>query len=162
MLRSSDLPPSEIVKTLRYLEPSADPHQSWQYSNLHYITLAHIVSTLSGMPFDEYVTEHIFRPLGMNRTMYNFTLARHLAGQGGMVDSFIRVGRNVTRCGEIWRSTDGWPIDGDVLEKACIGETVGVGWWSESDGLNNAGPWGIVTCGQDMVSRHGKIRHMQY
>jgi hypothetical protein len=82
--------------------------------------------------------------------MYNFTLARQM--ERGMVDSFIRVGRNVTQCGEIWRLTDGWPIDGDVLETACIGETVGVVWWSESDGLNNAGPWGIVTCGQDMVS----------
>jgi hypothetical protein len=83
--------------------------------------------------------------------MYNFTHARQMAGEGGMVDSFIRVGRNVTRCGEIWRLTDGWPIDGDTLETACIGDTVGVGWWSESDGLNNAGPWGIVTCGRDMV-----------
>lgn len=87
----------------------------------------------------------------MSRTMYNFTLARQLAGQGGMVDSFIRVGRNVTRCGEIWRLSGGWPVDGETIEKACIGETVGVGWWSQSDGLNNAGPWGIVTCGRDMV-----------
>jgi CubicO group peptidase (beta-lactamase class C family) len=141
-----------MIKTLRHLEPSADPHQSWQYSNLHYLTLAHIVSTLSNQPFHDYVAEHIFKPLGMSRTMYNFTLARDLAGQGGMVDSFIRVGRNVTRCGEIWRLTDGWPVDGDTLETACIGETVGVGWWSDSDGLNNAGPWGIVTCAQDMVS----------
>jgi len=145
----SDMPPRDIVKSLRYLEPSADAHQAWQYSNLHYLTLAHIISVLSGLPFHEYVTRHIFDPLGMDRTMYNFTLARQM--EGGMVDSFIRVGRNVTRCGEIWRLTDGWPIDGEVLETACIGETVGVGWWSESDGLNNAGPWGVVTCAQDMV-----------
>jgi CubicO group peptidase (beta-lactamase class C family) len=148
---SRDVPPAEIVKTLRHLEPSVDPHQAWQYSNLHYLTLAHIVSTLSGLPFDKYVTQHIFGPLGMSRTMYNFTLAREVAGEEGIVDSFIRVGRNITRCGEIWRLSGGWPIVGESIEKACIGETVGVGWWSQSDGLNNAGPWGIITCGRDMV-----------
>ncbi|MFZ5826737.1 MAG: serine hydrolase domain-containing protein [Bacillota bacterium] len=44
------------------------PGQEHQYSN-HGISLAaHIVEQVTGIRFDQYVEEHIFRPLGMRRT----------------------------------------------------------------------------------------------
>ncbi len=38
------------------------------YSNTGYIILSQIVSVVTGKPFDEYLSENIFKPLGMNNT----------------------------------------------------------------------------------------------
>ena len=59
-----DLP--EMVRSLRFLEPSRELRASFQYNNLMYITLGLLVERMSGMPWDAFVHERIFKPLGMN------------------------------------------------------------------------------------------------
>jgi len=45
------------------------PHgTSFIYSDINFITLAELVSRISGEPFDLYCAEHIFKPLGMTDT----------------------------------------------------------------------------------------------
>jgi len=45
------------------------PHgTSFIYSDINFITLAELVSRISGEPFDLYCVEHIFKPLGMTDT----------------------------------------------------------------------------------------------
>jgi len=44
------------------------PGQVWSYSNWGAALAGYIVEEVSGMPFDQYVKEHIFTPLGMNNT----------------------------------------------------------------------------------------------
>ena len=46
-----------------------DPGTHWHYSAAVDVQ-ARLVEVLSGRPFDEYVAEHIFRPLGMNETCW--------------------------------------------------------------------------------------------
>ncbi len=46
------------------------PQTDFQYSCLNFITLQHIVETVSGQSLRDFAREHIFRPLGMNHTDY--------------------------------------------------------------------------------------------
>jgi len=46
-----------------------EPEEKWEYSNTGYVFLATIVSRVSGMPFDQYIQEHIFKPAEMNNSV---------------------------------------------------------------------------------------------
>lgn len=41
------------------------------YSCLNFVTLHNIVEVVTGQKFEEYVEEHVFRPMGMEHTAYN-------------------------------------------------------------------------------------------
>jgi CubicO group peptidase (beta-lactamase class C family) len=51
---------------------STPPGQQFEYSNLGFVLLGQIVSRVSGVPFQKYVTERILRPLGMLDTRWEF------------------------------------------------------------------------------------------
>ena len=42
-----------------------EPGTQWQYSNTNYVIAGRIVEIVSGEPYWDFLTEHIFRPLGM-------------------------------------------------------------------------------------------------
>jgi CubicO group peptidase (beta-lactamase class C family) len=42
-----------------------DPGTQWQYSNTNYVIAGRIVEIVSGQPLFDFLTQHIFRPLGM-------------------------------------------------------------------------------------------------
>jgi CubicO group peptidase (beta-lactamase class C family) len=46
------------------------PSYQYEYSNTGYALLGYIVTRVSGMPFQEYIRENIFLPLGMDHTYY--------------------------------------------------------------------------------------------
>ena len=45
-----------------------EPGTQWQYSNSGYVLLGYIVEKVSGVSYDEYLKENIFKPLEMNNT----------------------------------------------------------------------------------------------
>lgn len=45
------------------------PGSSYRYSNSGYATLAFVVETVSGMPFERFLAENVFTPLGMDGTL---------------------------------------------------------------------------------------------
>lgn len=47
----------------------------YQYCNVCYFTLAEVIARLSGKPWDEYLAERLFRPLGMTSTRATTTTA---------------------------------------------------------------------------------------
>src|SRR4030095_11851828 len=51
------------------------------YSNWGTALAGHIVATVSGMSFDDYVEQHIFAPLGMTRSTFREPLPTALAGR---------------------------------------------------------------------------------
>jgi len=56
------------------------PGQIHIYSNYGTILAAYIIETVSGMPFNDYLEENIFAPLGMYRTTSRQTLPPNLSG----------------------------------------------------------------------------------
>ena len=49
------------------------PGVTYEYSNLGFTLLGHIVSKVSGMPYEAYITKNILQPLGMNNTEWEYT-----------------------------------------------------------------------------------------
>jgi len=46
------------------------PGERWFYFNEGYVLLGDIIEKVSGIPFEDYVQQHIFAPLGMTRSLF--------------------------------------------------------------------------------------------
>ena len=51
---------------------SNPPGQQFEYSNLGFVLLGQVVSKVSGLPYQKYITKNILRPLGMMNTVWEF------------------------------------------------------------------------------------------
>lgn len=60
----------DMVKRLARLPLMKQPGEEWEYA-LNVDVLGYLVEVVSGMKFDQYVTENIFKPLQMNDTYFN-------------------------------------------------------------------------------------------
>lgn len=59
------------------------PGISFEYSNLGYALLGQIISKVSGVPYQKYITENILKPLGMLASTYEYTdVPSELLAQG--------------------------------------------------------------------------------
>ncbi|KAK8844084.1 hypothetical protein IAR55_006878 [Kwoniella newhampshirensis] len=115
-------PPAEVVASLRYLKPSAELRENWQYNNHHYVVMDHIIHTLTNLSLPEYAQIHLFDPLKMDSTTYN-----------------------ATKAAEHHRS------DGKQSLKDCVGQAGSLGWWVDGDALFDAGPGGVILSATDMT-----------
>lgn len=57
-----------IVKKLPLLKPEYDFRTTFGYSNIMYIAAGEVIAKVSGMTYEEFLTTHFFKPLGMTRT----------------------------------------------------------------------------------------------
>ncbi|KAI1126504.1 beta-lactamase/transpeptidase-like protein [Nemania abortiva] len=88
------LPMDSFLRTLSIL-PSVDPFRdSFRYWNYGYSLLGYIVERISGQSYSDFVTERIFKPLGMNRSFLspgdlvadNYAKAYQPLAAGGFVE----------------------------------------------------------------------------
>jgi CubicO group peptidase (beta-lactamase class C family) len=49
---------------------SFEPGTAWNYSNVGYATLGRIIEVASGKPFEQFMAERVFQPLGMKDTTF--------------------------------------------------------------------------------------------
>ncbi|MFB9842864.1 serine hydrolase domain-containing protein [Mucilaginibacter ginsenosidivorans] len=54
---------------------SNDPGLGYEYSNLGFATLGYIIKKVSGKTYEQYITDNILKPLGMNHTYWEYTKA---------------------------------------------------------------------------------------
>jgi len=59
----------EVLETKKYAKTFATGSQ-FEYVNTNYAILAALVAKVSGMPFEEYVHENLFKPAGMESTRF--------------------------------------------------------------------------------------------
>ena len=64
-----DHSPEEIVRRLRYFEPSYTFRGGYTYQNIMYAAAGLLIEKLSGMTWAEFIKKRIFEPLGMNHTV---------------------------------------------------------------------------------------------
>jgi CubicO group peptidase (beta-lactamase class C family) len=66
--------PGQLPKLSEYyrggLRVGVAPGTKWAYANHGFATLGQLLEDISGRPFNEYMTERVFAPLGMSRTDY--------------------------------------------------------------------------------------------
>lgn len=63
--------PAQILDTWARGPLDFKPGTEWQYSNTNYVIAGLIVEKVSGEPLMQFLTEHIFQPLGM-KSVWNF------------------------------------------------------------------------------------------
>lgn len=61
----------DYVQRLRYLEPSADVRQKYQYNNLMFLTAGYLTAQLTGQAWETAVRERVLNPLGMSSTNFS-------------------------------------------------------------------------------------------
>lgn len=69
---SSDFTLKDIIYNLRFLKPVSSFRTKYDYDNNLYIIAGEVVKRVSGMSWDEFVEERIFKPLGMTHTAASF------------------------------------------------------------------------------------------
>ncbi|RIV23707.1 class A beta-lactamase-related serine hydrolase [Fibrisoma montanum] len=55
------------------LSHSNTPGVAYEYSNLGFAMLGNIITKVSGTPYQQYITETILKPLGMNQTVWEYS-----------------------------------------------------------------------------------------
>jgi len=84
----------ELLRRLRYLQPSWSIRSHYGYSNLMYLAAGQIAAAVEHKPWDDIVRERIFVPLGMTSTNTSVTLLpniENVASPHAEVDSVVKV-----------------------------------------------------------------------
>ena len=136
------VPASELIKVVGNLKPSAEFRQTYQYNNWNYHMAAWIIPTLTGKPYPQFMKERIFDPCGMSDATFNVIEALKT---GHRTDGFTK------RDFDPRRSVMSWEKD-KKMSKVQLGEAVPFGWYTEGDGVANAGAGGIILSLRDIVS----------
>ncbi|MFH1196330.1 MAG: serine hydrolase domain-containing protein [bacterium] len=58
----------QVIDRFKNKPLNFEPGEKFEYSNSGYVLLALIIEKVSGKPYEEFLTENIFKPLGMNDT----------------------------------------------------------------------------------------------
>lgn len=61
---------SAVLQKIQSLMPQHPPGTFFRYSDINFIILAHLVEIISQERFDQYVKNHLFKPLGMDHTLF--------------------------------------------------------------------------------------------
>jgi len=61
---------AEVVAIESQMKLESNPGLTWRYSNAGIATLGRIIEVISGQPFEKFMQERIFEPLGMKDTYY--------------------------------------------------------------------------------------------
>ena len=69
-----------LVRTMRL---QFQPGEKWQYSNSNYLLLGHLIERISGKPYDRFLIERVFRPIGMGATR------RRVVGDSAMAVGYM-------------------------------------------------------------------------
>jgi CubicO group peptidase (beta-lactamase class C family) len=64
-----DISTEEVLYKMRNVEPSYSLRSSFIYQNIFYVVAGEVIKKLSGKPWNEFISERLFKPLGMTRTV---------------------------------------------------------------------------------------------
>jgi len=63
-----DLTEAEIVGRMQFARPAYPFRGGYSYQNIMYLVAGQVIEKVSGIPWEQFVTERLFRPLGMRNT----------------------------------------------------------------------------------------------
>src|SRR5437763_17189505 len=67
-LPNSTLSRKETVRRIRYLKPATSFRSGYAYDNILYMAAGQLIEEVSGETWEQYIHNHVFGPLGMNRS----------------------------------------------------------------------------------------------
>lgn len=80
---------TDVIQRMRYQKPDYAFRAHFCYNNIMYLTAARFIPAVTGESWDQYVAEHLFKPLGMTRTVTTdaqVAASTDVAVPHGMVD----------------------------------------------------------------------------
>lgn len=66
----------DVVRNFRYLPMTTEIRTTWQYCNMMFIMLSHVIETLTQQWMGDVLRERIWNPLNMTRTYFSLTHAK--------------------------------------------------------------------------------------
>ncbi len=85
---------SEIVRRLRYVKPESSFRSQYAYRNCMFLTAGQVIPAVTGLTWDTFVRERIFKQLGMTRSS---TSVLDLQGLNNVATPHIKIDGKVTR-----------------------------------------------------------------
>jgi CubicO group peptidase (beta-lactamase class C family) len=101
------------VRGLATVELAAEPGARYEYSNLNYNVLGLLIQAVSGQTYEAYMQDHVFAPLGMDRTFTSMDAARAAGAASGyypffrfpiVYDDFLAYSRPTLPSAGVWSS----------------------------------------------------------
>ncbi|MEO9002991.1 MAG: serine hydrolase [Rhodanobacter sp.] len=80
---------SDVIRRMRFQKPDYAFRARFCYNNIMYLTAARFIPAVTGASWDQYVAQHLFKPLAMTRTVTTdaeVAAASNVAMPHGMVD----------------------------------------------------------------------------
>jgi CubicO group peptidase (beta-lactamase class C family) len=65
----------EVLRRVRYLKPSWSFRSHYGYNNIMFVAAGQIIPSVTSSSWDDFITQNLFRPLGMTRTRPNLKSA---------------------------------------------------------------------------------------
>jgi CubicO group peptidase (beta-lactamase class C family) len=69
--------PEHVVRYMMAQPLDFDPGERYAYSNLGYLVLGRVIEAVTGRPYEQYVRENVFAPLGVRTMKLGRALAEH-------------------------------------------------------------------------------------
>ncbi|NIJ55222.1 serine hydrolase domain-containing protein [Dyadobacter arcticus] len=91
-LGKKDNKPADIIAIFKNQPFDFSPGTGYHYSNSGYILLGFIIEKMSQKSYAEYLTENIFKPLGMDHAFFDYPLTivkNRVKGYSGMSDTTV-------------------------------------------------------------------------
>lgn len=107
---SDDLTAEQMVRRVKYLEPSYPFRAGFGYSNVMFVTAGEVMKQVEGKPWGEIIQQRIFNKLGMNRSV---TSARHLEGKENVASPHALIDGKHARIG--WEDWDAIAAMGGII-----------------------------------------------
>ena len=63
--------PEQLVARFRDKPLNFEPGEKWEYSNSGYVLLGYLLEKISGQPYQDFVRDNLFAPLGMTESGYD-------------------------------------------------------------------------------------------
>ena len=130
-----EISPAEVMSRMQYARTSYSLRSSFIYQNIMYLAAGQVVEKVSGMPWEQFVTERLFKPLGMTHTFPNLATARgynnrsvaHYEVKGKIMPIPESEADPIAPAGAVWSTADDigkWVVfmlgDGSVGGKVLI------------------------------------------
>lgn len=69
-IKTSEFTPSQFIDLFKNEKMDFDPGTEWKYCNSDYFLLGYIIEKVTGLTYQQYIEEHIFKPAGMSNSSY--------------------------------------------------------------------------------------------
>lgn len=104
-----------VIQKMRLMQPAYSFRSSFIYQNLMYVVAGEVIHKVSGKTYDEFISERLFKPLGMTHTFPNYPLSvnesSHITPHFIFDDTIVKPitlidYKGIDAAGGVWSSAD--------------------------------------------------------